>query len=230
MRHFERHEGTIVLTSSKNLGVAIECWILGWITAPGCSFEREVVNPLGAHPHGSRCGYSLFGAPMNSVGKFEMGSAGHESSHEPGTSSFDAGSTRSAQDHCERTWVRRGTRAMCPPIGASRTSRQGAAQIREILDACRVRTYVLTIGDSEKDFDRSWHDIAVLWRAWNRKDLVCRDSGRRDGTSLFRVSVPRIMSKWVGKRKRILRMFSRKRRAVIPCFYLMRPTPCSQAV
>lgn len=209
LRHFESHEGIIVLTSSKNLGVAIERWIAYRMKLPlpdaalreklwelhmpeHISVAQDVDIPSLAHP------YELSGGQIRNGILLAMNRAMSQGGTPCLTQSL---LTRSAQDQLRADVGDMGDKSnVSLRLEHLVLPEKEADQIREILDACRVRTYVMTHWGFGKRISTG-RGMTLLFSGepGTGKTLCAEILAAEMELPLFRVSVPRIMSKWVGE-------------------------------
>ena len=209
LRHFERHEGTVVLTSSRNLGVAIERWIAYRMKLPlpdaalreklwrlhmpeHIPSSPDVDIPSLAHP------YELTGGQIRNGILLAMNRAMSQGESPCLTQAL---LTRSAQDQLRADVGDMGDKSnVSLRLEHLVLPDKEAAQIREILDACRVRTYVLTHWGFGKRISTG-RGMTLLFSGepGTGKTLCAEILAAEMDLPLFRVSVPRIMSKWVGE-------------------------------
>ncbi len=214
LRHFEQYEGIVVLASCKNLGLAIERWVayhmklqmptpelrqkIWSLHLPEhMTLDEDVDIPGLAHP------YELTGSQIRNGILLAMNRAMSRA----GEPRLDQSLLmRSAQDQlradvsdmADRSGVKVGFEQLILPD-------EQDAQVKEILDACRIRTFVLTHWGFGKRLSTG-RGITLLFSGepGTGKTLCAEILAAELDIPLFRVSVPRIMSKWVGETEKNL--------------------------
>ena len=209
LRHFETHEGIVLLTSSNNLGVAIERWIAYRMKLPMPSAELrerlwelhlpeyiscadDVDIPALAHP------YELTGSQIRNGILLAMNRAMSQGASPQLNQQL---LTRSAQDQLRADVGDMGDKSnISLRLEHLVLPEKEENQIREILDACRVRTHVLTHwGFGKRISTGRGMTLLFAGEPGTGKTLCAEILAAEMDMPLYRVSVSRIMSKWVGE-------------------------------
>ena len=209
MRFFETFDGMVMITSVANLGLAVERWIAYRVKLPipspelrerlwhqhlptDMEWSADVDVTALAHP------YELTGGQIRNSILLAMNRAMSQGKHPMLTQGI---LSRSAQDQLRADVGDLGHKAgVHLAMDSLILPKKETAQIQEILDACRVRTHVLSHWGFGKRITTGRGMVLLFSGEPGTGKTLCAEILSSElEIPMFRVSVPRIMSKWVGE-------------------------------